>query len=168
MSATNGKHGKSFEKITDALQNHGSRVKPIGDLKAIAQCPAHDDGNPSLSLTWSGGDNPNTLIHCFAGCDGQDIMAALELRMSDLYDRTGTVSYAYTNPSGGWADRFVLRDPETKKFTQSIKKETDKHRSIAATYSTRHATKTNPSIGSKARRMWTHWHISATAPPPHR
>jgi AAA domain-containing protein len=93
----------------------------------MAQCPAHDDRNPSLSLTWTGGDNPLTLMYCFAGCDNQDIMAAIGLRMADLYDKPGTVTYAYTNASGSWADRFVLRDPETKKFSQNIrKKRTDK------------------------------------------
>ena len=62
--------------------------------------------------------NPEVLaakiVHCFAGCTSQDIMGALELRMSDLYDKTGTVSYAYKAANGTWADRFVLRDPETK------------------------------------------------------
>ena len=126
MSGHNGHQGKSFEKITTALHAHNRTVKFAGDYKAIAQCPAHEDGNPSLGITWSGGDNPLTLMHCFAGCDNQDIMAALELRISDLYDNAGPATYSYTNPDSGWGERYVHRDTETKAFTQSIKKKTDK------------------------------------------
>ena len=40
----------------------------------IAHCPAHDDRNPSLSLTDAVG---KLLIHCFAGCSQQDVIQAL-------------------------------------------------------------------------------------------
>ena len=123
---TSGEPGQSFEKIIAALQGHGSHVKFTGNYKAIAQCPAHEDARPSLSLSWSGGDNPLTLVHCFAGCDSKNIMAELALRMSDLYDKEGSAAYTYRNPTSGWADRVVFRDPETKEFTQRIIKKTDK------------------------------------------
>jgi hypothetical protein len=126
MNGQNGHQHTSFDKITAALHGHDRIVKPTGDYKAMAQCPGHEDRNPSLGLAWTGGDNPLTLMYCYAGCDTKDIMAALELRMSDLYDKAGMVTYNYANPDSGWAERFVLRDPETKKFTQSIKKKADK------------------------------------------
>ena len=40
-----------------------------------ARCPAHDDANPSLSVKV--GDAERVLLHCFAGCEYADIMAAL-------------------------------------------------------------------------------------------
>jgi hypothetical protein len=40
----------------------------------IARCPAHMDTSPSLSLRDSG---DKVLVHCFAGCDQRDVVAAL-------------------------------------------------------------------------------------------
>jgi len=42
--------------------------------QGICRCPAHDDGSPSLSVR--AGDS-SILVHCFAGCDGKDIMRQL-------------------------------------------------------------------------------------------
>jgi hypothetical protein len=42
-----------------------------------ALCPAHDDHNPSLSVTRKGGDREYAVFHCHAGCAFQDIEAAL-------------------------------------------------------------------------------------------
>ena len=46
-------------------------------------CPAHDDRNPSLSV--AEGDDGRVLLHCFAGCEVEEIVAALGLTMSDLF-----------------------------------------------------------------------------------
>jgi len=48
-----------------------------------ARCPAHDDTNPSLTV--SEGDDERCLVHCFAGCTGQQVTAALGMQMSDLF-----------------------------------------------------------------------------------
>ena len=40
-----------------------------------ARCPAHDDANPSLSITE--GDDGKVLVHCFAGCTFEAIRDAL-------------------------------------------------------------------------------------------
>src|SRR5204862_85349 len=48
-----------------------------------ALCPAHDDNNPSLSV--AEGDDGRVLVHCFAGCDVADIVAAIDLEMFDLF-----------------------------------------------------------------------------------
>jgi DNA primase len=55
-------------------------------------------------------------------------MEGLELHMADLYDKPGpaTYTYTYTNESGSWGDRYVYRNPETKEFSQNIRKKTDK------------------------------------------
>jgi DNA primase len=39
-----------------------------------ARCPAHDDNNPSLSISERSG---KILVHCFAGCDQEDVIDAL-------------------------------------------------------------------------------------------
>ena len=41
----------------------------------LACCPAHDDRDPSLSI--SDGDNGKVLVHCHAGCSQADVIAAL-------------------------------------------------------------------------------------------
>lgn len=49
----------------------------------VARCPAHEDRRASLSI--GEGDDGTTLIKCFAGCDPSAILAALGLRMRDLF-----------------------------------------------------------------------------------
>ncbi|UGQ15495.1 hypothetical protein LO772_19370 [Yinghuangia sp. ASG 101] len=53
------------------------------------QCPAHDDGSPSLSVTRNrSGDG--VVVNCHAGCQIVDVVAALDLAMADLYDEPKT------------------------------------------------------------------------------
>lgn len=59
---------------------HGVRKTPRG---WNARCPAHDDRDPSLSV--SVGDNGAVLVHCFSGCPAGDVLAAVGLQFSDLY-----------------------------------------------------------------------------------
>ncbi len=42
-----------------------------------ARCPAHDDRDPSLSIRNAGS---KVLVHCHAGCDQRDVIAALKSR----------------------------------------------------------------------------------------
>lgn len=49
-----------------------------------ARCPSHgSERNRSLSLAES--DDGRVLVHCFAGCEVTDILAAVGLRLSHLY-----------------------------------------------------------------------------------
>jgi putative DNA primase/helicase len=43
-----------------------------------ARCPAHDDRAPSLSV--SAADNGKILVHCHAGCEQRQVVAALKAR----------------------------------------------------------------------------------------
>jgi DNA primase len=43
----------------------------------LACCPAHNDRDPSLSITQG---HSTILLHCFAGCDPADIIAAFRAR----------------------------------------------------------------------------------------
>jgi hypothetical protein len=47
-------------------------------------CPAHDDQNASLSV--SEGDDGRVLVHCHTGCAVEEIVAALNLEMRDLFE----------------------------------------------------------------------------------
>jgi hypothetical protein len=61
-----------------------------------ALCPAHEDTRPSLTI--SEGDEGRALVHCFAGCQPEDVVSALGLEMSDLFpdgphsDRSGSLA----------------------------------------------------------------------------
>jgi putative DNA primase/helicase len=50
-----------------------------------ALCPAHDDHEPSLSI--AEGEDGRALLKCFAGCEAEEIVSALELEMKDLFER---------------------------------------------------------------------------------
>ena len=54
----------------------------LGGRKAgdawIARCPAHDDRKPSLSIR--DGDDGKVLVRCHAGCDQEQVIAALRAR----------------------------------------------------------------------------------------
>jgi len=71
-----------LEEIVGRLEG----VKPSGD-GYIAKCPAHDDGTPSLSI--SEGENGTILAHCFAGCEFDEIVAAIGLEMQDFSNANG-------------------------------------------------------------------------------
>jgi AAA domain len=61
-----------------------SRLDPVRPIKGgwQARCPAHDDKIPSLSVSEREG---KILLKCFAGCEPAAIVAALNLRMADLF-----------------------------------------------------------------------------------
>ena len=58
------------------------KVKPIGNGKWQACCPAHNDKSPSLGVKLT--DDGKILIHCFGGCAVAEIVAAVGLELSDL------------------------------------------------------------------------------------
>ncbi len=45
-------------------------------------CPAHEDRNASLSIKIA--EDGRVLIHCFAGCDIQNILSAVGLTLDDI------------------------------------------------------------------------------------
>ena len=50
--------------------------------KWMACCPAHQDKSPSLAVTEA---DDRVLVHCFSGCDTQDVTAAIGLNVADLF-----------------------------------------------------------------------------------
>lgn len=53
---------------------HALDARRVGPGRWMAQCPAHEDRTPSLSLR-QGESAP--LVHCFAGCDRAEVIQAL-------------------------------------------------------------------------------------------
>jgi len=51
-----------------------NKVKWHGDYEILACCPAHDDRNPSLSVS---DKNGKILVHCWAGCTQEEVIGAL-------------------------------------------------------------------------------------------
>ena len=67
----------------DTILSRLDGVKQTGHGKFVAHCPAHDDRSPSLAI--SEGDNDTVLLHCFTGCETEDVLSAVGLTFSDLY-----------------------------------------------------------------------------------
>ncbi len=72
----------TIDHVIALLSQAGCQPRQSGNGWA-AICPAHDDRNPSLSV--GVGDDGRILFYCHAGCDTNEILAALGLRMSDLF-----------------------------------------------------------------------------------
>lgn len=59
------------------------RVRCTGDGRWLARCPGHDDRNPSLSIRAL--EDGRLLLHCFAGCEVEKIVAAIGIGLEDLF-----------------------------------------------------------------------------------
>jgi putative DNA primase/helicase len=68
-----------MDRVLDALQYTGERS---GD-RCMCLCPAHDDSRHSLSVRVGG--EGKVLLHCFAGCSTERVLAAVGLKMRDLF-----------------------------------------------------------------------------------
>ena len=82
----------SLERLLSVAEARGLSVRRRADgqvPEAWICCPVHQERTPSLHATWvKGGQRGGfVLLHCF-GCNalGQDIVEALGLSLSDLYD----------------------------------------------------------------------------------
>jgi hypothetical protein len=107
----------AYERLLGALRHAGKQVNDRG-ARATAQCPAHGDNRPSLSIGRRR-DGKGIVVHCHAGCATPDVLAAVQLSMQDLFDEDRAREiYAprrdYPYPDG----RVVHRKPN-KDFPQS-------------------------------------------------
>lgn len=82
MSTPESNHDSALDRVLALL--HGVR-RQGGNYRAL--CPAHQDRNPSLSI--SEGEDGRVLLHCHAGCTIEAIVAALDLELSDLFASNG-------------------------------------------------------------------------------
>ena len=106
--------------IQNTLTAHGKTVHRRGNTLQ-AQCPAHPDRTPSLTI------NPGTtqplILHCHAGCTTTDILTALHLTWNDISNppqpatnNTPPATYTYTDAN--WTPLYrIIRGPN-KQFRQ--------------------------------------------------
>ncbi len=71
------------ERLLPLLEND----RQIGPDRWIARCPAHDDRNPSLSITQV---SDRALLKCWAGCEALEVVSAIGLSLADLFDSRRT------------------------------------------------------------------------------
>ena len=70
----------SVDRILGSLK----KVHQLGPGKWRACCPSHESSSRSLAIADRDG---RILIHCFAGCTPDAVLASIGLRFADLYDR---------------------------------------------------------------------------------
>lgn len=97
-----------LQRVIAALEQHGRRYKHNGD-QVDAQCPAHEDHAPSLSVRYDRTAG-KVLVNCHTGCAPDDVIAALGLTWADLFDPKPdedqvrkpqiVATYAYTDEHG--------------------------------------------------------------------
>jgi hypothetical protein len=77
-----------LERVLGALEVAGGPAAGAGEYWAF--CPAHDDRHtPNLHVRKT--EDGGVLLHCFAGCSQEEVLAALEergVRRRDLFPRT--------------------------------------------------------------------------------
>jgi hypothetical protein len=66
-----------------ALLDRLDGARQSGPGRWMAECPAHEDRRPSLSIRER--DDGAVLLHCFGGCDTESVVGAVGLQMSDLF-----------------------------------------------------------------------------------
>ena len=72
--------------IISRLEN----VREVAPGKWTASCPAHDDRNPSLAISY--GDDGRLLMHCRAYCSIHDIVDSLGISLGDLFPKKTILS----------------------------------------------------------------------------
>jgi DNA-binding transcriptional ArsR family regulator len=82
-----------FQAVLDRLA-----VASRNGEKAMCFCPAHDDrNNPSLSIK---AENGRLLLHCFAGCQPEDVISEIGFKLNDLFvERGGGLSIPTNTPA---------------------------------------------------------------------
>jgi putative DNA primase/helicase len=80
------------EDDVDILLGRLEGVRPLGPHSWMARCPAHEDRDPSLSVSVKEG---RVLLHCFAGCAPEAVLEAVGLTWKDL---RGGESWAWRPP----------------------------------------------------------------------
>ena len=69
----------------NSVENLLSRLEKVKGRNGswTARCPAHDDKGPSLSIREV--EDGRVLLHCFAGCDVNNIVQSVGMDIGDLF-----------------------------------------------------------------------------------
>lgn len=89
-----------------------------------ARCPAHEDGQASLSI--AEGNDGRVLLKCHAGCDYKRIVSALGVEERDLFDADATPATATkkSTPSKSTSKAFTTADAAQKAYERTLGKPT--------------------------------------------
>jgi putative DNA primase/helicase len=106
-----------FELVLSRLEG----IHRIGDGKAEARCPSHDDKRASLSVKV--GADGRALLYCHAGCELKAIAAAAKLEIAELFPEQRTpvaitvaprrvATYDYTDEAGALLSQVERLEPK--------------------------------------------------------
>jgi hypothetical protein len=106
------------------------KVRQTSRDRWVACCPAHDDKTPSLQVTQA---NERVLIHCFAGCGGNEVLESVGLDFSVLYpedQQDYSVRPTYKKPV--MEDEFFVEiyKSQVRKGMMPEQADTDRYRNI--------------------------------------
>lgn len=73
----------TFHPGAQALVSRLEYVRETGANRWVARCPAHDDRDPSLSISEL--NDGRVLIHCHAGCGALAVLDAVGLSWDALF-----------------------------------------------------------------------------------
>lgn len=114
-----------MDPLREVILPRLDRVKKSG-AGFMAQCPAHDDGRASLSIS-AGKDHP-VVLHCHAGCQPDDILAKLGVTWEDLSTpRQREVAEDWT-PAGPAVAVYDYRDERGELLFQVLRTATKEFR----------------------------------------
>ena len=147
------------DDVLERLHAADCRPRKTGDGWS-ARCPAHDDKNPSLSL--SEGRDGGVVLHCHAGCTPDRVCAALGLTLADLApprpDQNGNghrhevARYRYEDEAGQHLYDVIRWQP--KGFSQAP---ADGRRGAGAMHGVRRVLYHLPSVVTAVERGGTIW-----------
>ena len=105
----------AVQRTLDALETCG--CNPRGSLEKgwDARCAAHADRNPSFHLAQS--TDGHALVSCHKGCSLQEIAAALDIAVSDLFEPNGS------SASKGIVEHYPYVDEDGKLLYQVVRLE---------------------------------------------
>ncbi|MBI3213169.1 MAG: hypothetical protein HYZ38_05075 [Mycobacterium sp.] len=107
----------AYARLIDALRTHGSHVDER-DGTTQAQCPAHDDRNPSLSIK-PRDDGKGVVFFCHAGCEYPAVLGALGWTAADLFDDAVARDVFSARRDYKYPDGRVVHRKPGKAFSQS-------------------------------------------------
>ena len=101
--------------LLDGLLQRGAKIHAGPNGQWSATCPVHDDEHASLSI--ASGEGGRALLHCHAGCSTETVLAALGLKVEQLFPpRTASSSivstYAYRDEAGAFLFETVRLEPK--------------------------------------------------------
>ena len=76
---TGGDADMGIQTVLSAVSN----LREVRNGRWMACCPAHNDNRPSLEIREL--EDGRILLHCFAGCSIQEVLAAMGIDFSELF-----------------------------------------------------------------------------------